>query len=68
MVEPSRVEPSRVEAAGLLGGASDPVRWRLLAALSDGNSRCVCELLPVTGVAANLLPYHLEVLRQEATS
>lgn len=43
---------------------ADPVRWRLLAHLADGNTRCVCELQPVAAVAANLLSYHLKVLRE----
>lgn len=43
---------------------ADPVRWRLLAHLSDGVTRCVCDLQPVGAVAANLLSYHLKVLRE----
>lgn len=44
--------------------AGDPVRWRLLARLADGDSQCVCALQPVAGVATNLLSYHLRVLRE----
>ena len=51
------------EAAGLLAVVADPVRWRLLAHLAGGETRCVCDLQPVAGVAANLLSYHLKVLR-----
>jgi len=40
------------------------VRWRLLARLSDGATRCVCDLQPAAAVAANLLSYHLRVLRE----
>lgn len=43
---------------------ADPVRWRLLAHLADGGTRCVCDLQPVAAVAANLLSYHLKVLRE----
>ena len=43
---------------------ADPVRWRLLAHLADGTTRCVCDLQPVAGVATNLLSYHLKVLRE----
>jgi ArsR family transcriptional regulator len=42
---------------------ADPARWRLLAHLADGTTRCVCDLQPVVAVAANLLSYHLKVLR-----
>ncbi len=50
--------------AGLLGVVADPVRWRLLTHLAGGETRCVCELQPVAGVAGNLLSYHLRVLRE----
>lgn len=43
---------------------ADPVRWRLLAHLADGATRCVCELQPVAAVPGNLLSYHLRVLRE----
>jgi ArsR family transcriptional regulator len=52
------------EAVGLLAVAADPVRWRLLAVLADRGTHCVCELQPVAGVAANVLSYHLKVLRE----
>jgi ArsR family transcriptional regulator len=53
-----------VESAGLLAVVADPVRWRILAHLADGTTRCVCDLQPVAAVAANLLSYHLKVLRE----
>jgi ArsR family transcriptional regulator len=53
-----------VESAALLAVVADPVRWRLLSHLADGGTRCVCDLQPVAGVAANLLSYHLKVLRE----
>lgn len=59
----TRVATSAVEASRLLTAVSDPVRWRLLAALAGG-SQCVCELQPIAAVPANLLSYHLKVLRE----
>ncbi|WP_327010687.1 metalloregulator ArsR/SmtB family transcription factor [Dactylosporangium sp. NBC_01737] len=53
-----------LEAPELLAVVADPVRWRLLAHLADGGTRCVCDLQPVAAVAANLLSYHLKVLRE----
>ena len=41
----------------------DPTRLRILAQLEDGE-RCVCDLLEEIGVAANLLSYHLRILRE----
>lgn len=58
------VEPVAVESAGLLAAVSDPVRWRLLARLTDGIPTCVCDLQAFTGIASNLLSYHLKVLRE----
>jgi ArsR family transcriptional regulator, arsenate/arsenite/antimonite-responsive transcriptional repressor len=51
------------EAVALLTAVADPVRWRLLGELSAQGKRCVCDLQPVGGVAANVLSYHLKVLR-----
>ncbi|GAA1036611.1 hypothetical protein GCM10009557_47800 [Virgisporangium ochraceum] len=48
----------------MLAVVADPVRWRLLAHLADGATRCVCDLQPVAAVAPNLLSYHLRVLRE----
>jgi ArsR family transcriptional regulator len=56
--------PNPVEAADLLGAVANPVRWRLLALLADGDTRCVCQLQPVAGVHTGLLSYHLRVLRE----
>jgi ArsR family transcriptional regulator len=58
------VESIGVEAPRLLAVIADPVRWRLLAALADRQTRCVCDLQPVAAVAPNLLSYHLRVLRK----
>ncbi len=40
----------------------DPVRLRIVRVLADGG-RCVCDLRDEVPVAANLLSYHLRVLR-----
>jgi ArsR family transcriptional regulator len=58
------IASSAVESAALLSVVADPVRWRLLAHMADGSTRCVCDLQPVAAVAANLLSYHLKVLRE----
>jgi ArsR family transcriptional regulator, arsenate/arsenite/antimonite-responsive transcriptional repressor len=56
------LEPSPVRGAALLSVVADPVRWRLLSALTGG-TRCVCQLLPVAEVTAPALSHHLRVLR-----
>lgn len=50
-------------AAAGYSALADPIRLRILAELSGGQ-RCVCELLEEIGIAANLLSYHLRVLRE----
>ena len=45
-----------------LAALADPVRLRVVGALSGGG-RCVCDLQEKVPVAANLLSYHLRVLR-----
>lgn len=52
------------DAVTLLAVATEPVRWRVLAALAANGTQCVCELEPVAGVAANVLSYHLKALRE----
>ena len=47
-----------------MAAVADPVRWRLLASLTDGTPTCVCDLQQVALVAGNLLSYHLKVLRE----
>ena len=42
---------------------ADPVRWTVLSVLAEG-PRCVCALQREVPVAANLLSYHLKVLRE----
>jgi ArsR family transcriptional regulator len=50
--------------AAAFGALSDPLRLEIVGRLSDGGEHCVCELLAEVGVAANLLSYHLAVLRR----
>ena len=67
VVESIIIETSRAhqaEAVGLLAAVADPVRWRLVAELAGHGTRCVCDLQPVSGVAPNVLSYHLKVLRE----
>ncbi len=67
MLEAMRIETTRVDpddAAQLLAAVADPVRWRLVDALARAGTMCVCDLRPVAGVAANVLSYHLKVLRE----
>ena len=49
--------------ADLLAIVADPNRLALLQALTAGTT-CVCELQRVVPIAANLLSYHLKVLRE----
>ncbi len=64
--KPSRaVEPSvgRIEGAvALLAVVADPIRWTVLQRLTAGPS-CVCNLQEHVPIPANLLSYHLKVLR-----
>lgn len=62
--------PSRVrglaadnDAVDLLHVVADPVRWAVLDRLAQA-PRCVCDLQVHVPVAANLLSYHLRVLRE----
>ncbi len=57
------IDSSPVALAGRLAALSDPVRLRILEVLAGGG-RCVCDLHQEVPVAANLLSYHLRVLRQ----
>jgi ArsR family transcriptional regulator len=54
--------PAGPAAVELLQAIADPVRWTVLATLADG-PRCVCRLQEQVTVPANLLSYHLKVLR-----
>ena len=46
----------------LLAAVADPIRWTVLQRLS-ANALCVCKLQDHVPIAANLLSYHLKVLR-----
>lgn len=48
----------------LLSAVADPVRWAVLRHLGERGESCVCELQERIPVAANLLSYHLKVLRE----
>jgi ArsR family transcriptional regulator len=54
--------PDASVPVGLLQAVADPVRWTVLARLTTGTA-CVCELQEHFPIAANLLSYHLKVLR-----
>jgi ArsR family transcriptional regulator, arsenate/arsenite/antimonite-responsive transcriptional repressor len=64
LAERSQETAPPLSGVELLAVISDPVRWRLLDHLADGQTACVCELQPITAVAGNLLSYHLKVLRE----
>ena len=51
------------ESVTLLAAVADPVRWTVLRHLADNGTTCVCKLQEQVPVAANLLSYHLKVLR-----
>jgi ArsR family transcriptional regulator len=58
------VESNAVEVSvSLLTAIADPIRWQLIAQLSD-EKRCVCQLRTEPEIPANLLSYHLKVLRK----
>jgi ArsR family transcriptional regulator, arsenate/arsenite/antimonite-responsive transcriptional repressor len=50
-------------STALLAIVAEPVRWTVLHRLAAGEA-CVCDLQAATAVAANLLSYHLKVLRE----
>lgn len=50
-------------AAALLSAVGDPVRLTIITVLGDG-AACVCRLQDHLDIAANLLSYHLRVLRE----
>ena len=52
------------QAAALLEAVGDPVRLGLVRRLAAEGTRCVCELQPDVAIPANLLSYHLRVLRE----
>jgi ArsR family transcriptional regulator, arsenate/arsenite/antimonite-responsive transcriptional repressor len=54
---------ARLEASvSLLQAVADPIRWTVLQRLAS-SAACVCNLQEQVPIAANLLSYHLKVLR-----
>jgi ArsR family transcriptional regulator, arsenate/arsenite/antimonite-responsive transcriptional repressor len=51
------------ESVSLLPAVADPIRWAVLQRLAEAPS-CVCALQGQAPVAANLMSYHLRVLRE----
>ena len=51
------------ESLALLSAVADPVRWTVMSHLAQQGTCCVCVLQERVPVAANLLSYHLKVLR-----
>lgn len=51
------------KSVALLQAVADPVRWSLLQQLTRGQA-CVCQLQEHLPIPANLLSYHLKVLRE----
>jgi ArsR family transcriptional regulator len=55
---------ARLDASvSLLAAVADPIRWTVLQRLASKSS-CVCDLQEQVPIAANLLSYHLKVLRE----
>ncbi len=62
MLESRSVE-QLANAADLLSAIADPIRLQLMERLA-GSKACVCDLQAEVPIAANLLSYHLKVLRE----
>ena len=56
------VASNSVALTDRLAALADPVRLRIVGVLAGGG-RCVCDVREEVPVAANLLSYHLRVLR-----
>ena len=52
------------DSLAVLSAVADPVRWTVLRHLEQNGTSCVCDLQDQVPVAANLLSYHLKVLRE----
>lgn len=61
--DPATLEAGAEDAVALLSAVADPVRWTVLQRLAQSPA-CVCNLQEHVPVAANLLSYHLKVLRE----
>jgi ArsR family transcriptional regulator, arsenate/arsenite/antimonite-responsive transcriptional repressor len=64
VVASTTLEVSVAESCGLLAAVAEPVRLSILRRLADAGRCCVCDLQSETPIAANLLSYHLRVLRE----
>ena len=62
-LEPSTAHLDTAGAVALLAAIADPIRWQLVSQLSTTATRCVCEFRLDPEIPANLLSYHLKVLR-----
>ena len=62
-MEPDAAAVRSAESVTLLQAAADPVRWSVLERLASG-THCVCDIQAHVPIAANLLSYHLKVLRE----
>ena len=51
------------ENVAVLQAVADPVRWAVLATLTD-SPKCVCDIQARIPIPGNLLSYHLKVLRE----
>jgi ArsR family transcriptional regulator len=66
MVDAMTIESMAVDgnaSVALLQALADPIRWTILHTLASRPS-CVCQLQEHVPIAANLLSYHLKVLRE----
>jgi ArsR family transcriptional regulator len=61
VLEPTAVEAER--ASAMFAALAEPARLRILGVLADAR-RCVCDIRSEVPIAANLLSYHLRVLRE----
>jgi len=52
------------ESVAGFAALADPIRLDIVKRLAACDQRCVCDLLSDSGVAPNLLSYHLGVLRK----
>ncbi len=62
-IETTQPGLAHVGPLSVLQAVADPVRWTVLERLSAGPT-CVCHLQEHVTVPANLLSYHLRVLRE----
>jgi ArsR family transcriptional regulator len=63
LLEATSLEPIDADVVDGFAALADPTRLAILGALS-GQPRCVCEVNEAVPVAANVLSYHLKVLRE----